>query len=498
MNRCFLLLVDGLRPDVANARLAAGDLPNIAKMLQTGGRGTAITGFPSTTSVAYLPFLTGAAPGRCNVPSIRWLERSEYRGRWWTDRAKIRSYCGYQAPLLDQDISPAVRTIFELVPESLGIYTPVARGLPPDRDPSRLERKLWGLFAHATMWQQPSDDSVGRHLLRAADRPWRFVFAQFPAVDGYSHEYGPDSKQVHRSLRQVDRTVGRLRERLASRGELEKTLILFVSDHGSSPVHTHVDLADWFRRHGVATLSHPVLWERHPQAAVMIAGNGSAMIYARPNQSRNHRWPIERLRRPEAFGSRGDLVAALLEEPAVALLAAESEHGGIWIGSSSGEARLTTYEDQIVYRPLSGDPLEVGGEWGGSSREWLERTWDGPFPDAAFNLIDHFRASRAGDLTAVSREGFDFRDRFEIPEHKAGHGSLIRVHMQTPLWSNHPVPSAPLRTADLFPTMLDWLGVAPPAAMDGELVWSPRSRKRQHQPLRAGQRVVSVSKALKR
>ena len=64
MNRCFLLLVDGLRPDVAQRRLELGELPHLASMLRRGGRTTAITGFPSTTSVAYLPFLTGCAPGR--------------------------------------------------------------------------------------------------------------------------------------------------------------------------------------------------------------------------------------------------------------------------------------------------------------------------------------------------------------------------------------------------------------------------------------------------
>jgi hypothetical protein len=35
------------------------------------------------------------------------------------------------------------------------------------------------------------------------------------------------------------------------------------------------------------------------------------------------------------------------------------------------------------------------------------------------------------------------------------------------------VPDVALRTVDLFPTMLQWLGVAPPAVMDGELVWNP-------------------------
>jgi predicted AlkP superfamily pyrophosphatase or phosphodiesterase len=236
MTRCFLLLVDGLRPDVAEARLAAGDLPHLSEMLEQGGRTLAITGFPSTTSVAYLPFLTGCSPGRCDIPSIRWLDRAAYGGRWWRDRAAVRSYCGYQAPLLDRDLNSDLRTMFELVPESVGIFTPVTRGLTRQRDPSRLERRLWGALAHYTLWHQPSDHAVARHLLRAAEASWRFVFAQFPAVDGYTHQSHPDSLRVRRALGKVDDVVGQLRARLRRRGELDQSLILLVSDHGSSSI----------------------------------------------------------------------------------------------------------------------------------------------------------------------------------------------------------------------------------------------------------------------
>jgi hypothetical protein len=478
--RCFLLLVDGLRPDVGEERLAAGELPHIAAMLADGGRTRAITVFPSTTSVAYLPFLTGCTPGRCNIPSIRWLDRRRYAGRWWREREAIRSYCGYQAPRLDGDIAPDVRTIFELVPDSIGIFTPVARGLTPNRDPSRRERQLWGTVAHFAQWHQPSDAAVARHLLRAADGPARFVFAQFPAVDGYTHQAHPEAATVVRALRRVDAVVGRLRERLRDRGELERSLILVVSDHGAATVHTHLDLADWFRAQGVPTLSHPVLWERAPRAAVMVAGNGSAMVYARPGRPRPERWAIGRLRGPDGFGVEMDLVAALLREPAVGLVAAESGDGGVWVADADGAAvARPTLEGGIAYEPLTGDPLEVGGRRCGTHRDWLEATWDAPYPDAAYHLLDQFRADRAGDLLVVAREGYDFRRRFELPEHRAGHGSLVRSHMQTPVWSSEPLPAVPVRTVDLFPAMLDWLGEPPPAALDGEPIWLPGEERRR-------------------
>lgn len=471
MARCFLLLADGLRPDVAERELARGQLPHLARLVQAGGVGRVMTSFPSTTSVSYLPFFTGCTPGRCNVPSIRWLDRERYDGRWWRNRSAVRSYCGPQAGRLDTDLAPEIRTIFELVPESVGIFTMVTRGLTRERNLARFARGFWGVLGHYAQWHQPADTSASGHLLRSAERPLRFVFAQFPAVDGYTHQATPEAPKVLRALRLVDRTVGQLVERLTARGELEKSLILLVSDHGASVVRQHLDLADWFRAQGVATLSHPVVWERNPTVAVMVAGNGSAMLYAEPGKPRRERWPLERLRRPEAFGAGQDLVARLVAEPAVALVAGEGPGGTVHLADSDGEAILSQGNGVMTYEPRTADPLRLGGAVTASHREWLARTWDDELPDAAFQLLDQFRARRTGDLLVIAREGFDFRRRYELPEHRSGHGSLIRAHMHAPLWSNRPLPSQKLRTVDLFPTMLDWLGLAPPAGIDGELVW---------------------------
>jgi hypothetical protein len=478
MRRCFLLLIDGLRPDVAEAELAAGRLPSLARLVASGGAGRAITSFPSTTSVSYLPFLTGCTPGTCNVPSIRWLDRTRYDGRWWQSRDSVRSYCGYQAGMLDADIDPSVRTIFELIPESIGIFTMIARGLTPERNPASVERQFWGALAHYALWHQPSDDAVANHLLQVVEGPSRFVFAQFPAVDGYTHQSFPQAARVVQSLHEVDAVVGRLLTRLAARGELADTLILVVSDHGASVVHQHLDLADWFRRQGVRTMSHPVVWERHPMAAVMVAGNGSAMVYAHPDTPRETRWPMSRLRRPDTFGTGNDVIERLVREPAVAFVAAEAEPGRVTIADARGEANISRVNGRIRYEPGLGDPLHVGETWEGTDREWLAHSWSSAMPDAAYQLLDQFRASRTGDLLVIGREGYDFRERFEIPEHRSGHGSLIRAHMHTPLWSNRRLGQLPLRTIDLFPTMLDWLGVPLPPSIDGELVWKAVSGER--------------------
>jgi hypothetical protein len=475
MKRCILLLVDGLHPTVGEGELQAGRLPNLATLTASGGRGRAITSFPSTTSVSYLPFLTGCFPGRANVPSIRWLDRSRYKGRWWTDREAVRSYCGYQAGMLDRDIAPDAETIFERIPESAAFFTMITRGLRASADPTRGARKFWGAVSHYLGWHQPGDDVVGRHLLQwiERDQGWRFLFAQFPAVDGYTHQSRPDSPAVLGALHRVDRSIGLLTAALDRRRLTDDTLILVVSDHGASVVEHHLDLAPWLRRRGIRTLAHPELWRRDPTAAVMVAGNGSAMIYARPNDCRADRLTMAQLREPTAFGSQEVLVTALLEENAIAFLAAQDDRDTVRVASRAGEALVREVGERIEYRLVTGDPLAIGGPATLDRRAWLTHTFDQEFPDAPVQLIDQFRSPRGGDLLVVARKGFDFRDRWEIPEHKSGHGSMIRDHMQTPLWSSQPLGPIALRTADLYPSILAWLGEPCPAGIDGEPVWRP-------------------------
>lgn len=276
-------------PTSPSAKLAAGRLPNLARLTATGSVTRANSVFPSITSVAYLPFLTGRFPGSCNIPGIRWLDRTAYRGRWWRDRAAVRSYCGYQAGMLDSDIAEDAKTIFQLVPESMAVFTMISRGLSPDRDPAQGARKFIGSLAHYTEDYSPLDRRASRELLAAIDGPWRFVFVQYPGIDGYTHCDTPHGPRVLESLQHIDRTIGEAMTALEERGELDETLFVLVSDHGATVMHTHLDLAQWFIARGVPTMHHPVLWTRNPRVAVMVGGNAFASLYAQPDIPRASR-----------------------------------------------------------------------------------------------------------------------------------------------------------------------------------------------------------------
>ena len=99
----------------------------------------------------------------------------------------------------------------------------------------------------------------------------------------------------------------------------------------------------------------------------------------------------------------------------------------------------------------------------------LARTRDTDLPDAPRQLLQLFQSTRAGDLVLAAGPGADFRGPWEMPEHRAGHGSLIREHMEVPIAASVPLPESPVRTVDLMPTMLEHLGVAVPQniAFDG-------------------------------
>jgi len=151
--RATVILLDGARPDIFDALAQAGDLPNVSRyVLEPGGRVDATTVFPSTTGVAYLPFLTGRFPGPCDVPGIRWMDPARYRGRWIRDRRHVRTYAGVQSGLLNTDVSPSVTSIFDIEQDSIALCSPFTRGLSDVRSTGQSVRA----------WRHPLRDSCSR------------------------------------------------------------------------------------------------------------------------------------------------------------------------------------------------------------------------------------------------------------------------------------------------------------------------------------------------
>lgn len=457
--RVVFVIVDGARPDVLQELLGRGDLPNLARwVVGPGGLAVGTTVFPSTTGVAYIPFLFGCYPGTADIPGIRWLDRAGAGGGLAAQWRAARSYCGVQAGWLDRDLARRP-SIFDLVPESVAICTPVTRGLSRGAHLIPLRRAALGCAAHYLGTYPALDRAVADAWLSVAGRRWRFLFVVFPGPDGVTHWRDPHHPAVLATYRRVDRALGAFVERVRRTGELP---VFFVAaDHGASAMREHCDLALALESWGLPTLRHPLhVWRRGARAAVMVSGNASAQVYFGPRSARAE--PLTEAQIPQA------LLARLVELPAVRLAAYRDGQGGVVVVAGKQRARLGEAGDEISYEPLDGDPLGLGPvSLLAADRDVLAASRATDLPDAPRQLLQLFRSARTGDLVLAARVGSDFRGPWEIPEHRSGHGSLVADHMEVPIAASRPLPDGPIRTVDLMPTILEELGTPVPEGLDG-------------------------------
>lgn len=457
--RVVLVLLDGARADLLNELLERGDLPNLARhIVEPGGSVIGTTTFPSTTGVAYIPFLYGRYPGPLGIPGIRWLDRAESAGSWQAQWRAARSYCGVQGGWFDRDTG-AARTIFDLVP-SLAICTPITRGLAAGGNRIPTRRAILGALAHYAGTYLWLDRTVSRAWLAAADEDdWRFLFVVYPGPDGITHLKDPFHADVIQSYREIDAALGAFVERARRYGEVPA--ILVAADHGATAMPTHRDIALELEARGLRTLRHPVhVWRRGADAAVMVSGNACAHVYFGPREARSEPLALDDLSTPH--------VEALVDLDAVRLAAARDGEGGVLVTAREGRARIQQIGSRIRVESIDGDPLGLGTETVSlEDHDMLALSRSTELPDAPRQLLQLFESDRAGDIVLAARKDFDFRGPWELPEHRAGHGSLIAEHMHVPILANRPLPRAPLRTVDLMATALEWLGVDHEEPLDG-------------------------------
>lgn len=469
---CLMILADGARAETFESLLERGDLPAISEHVVDRGayrRGTST--FTSTTGPAHIPLLTGCFPGTVGVPGYRWFDRDAYRG--WGPAAPhaLRSYNGPEVAFLAKDMDPSQPTLYELMPDAIGVFGLLNRGLEKERNLNRRQKPFIWSHSHWFHDYERADRWAGNALVRASRAKSRFRFIAFPGIDWNCHYIGEDCPEAIESYRGIDSAVGRAAEALIRKGTYEETMIAIVSDHGHRRVDSHYDLAvELGRRWGIKTAYHS--WPAFRpsfDAVACVSGNGMAHVYLRGDDeswaTRPTRDVIER-RHPA-------LLAALVGEPAIDIVVTRSEgEAGLVIESSRGTAELAEVapDGDLAYAPRDGrDPFG----WQAlpplmTSREALELTIDSDYPDALTQIAQLFRTRRTGDVVVSAAPGFDLRERFEWPEHFSSHGGLTRDHMLVPVATSVPLEEGPVRTADVATTVLDYLGLSVPSGVDGE------------------------------
>ena len=466
---CLMILADGARAETFESLLEAGDLPAISEHVVERGsyrRGTSV--FTSTTGPAHIPLLSGCFPGTADVPGYRWFDRDRYRGRGPAAPHALRSYNGPEVAYLPRDMDEAHPTLYELMPDAIGVFGLVNRGLAPERNLRRRQKPLIWSHSHWFHDYERADRWAADALVAAVAAESRFRFVAFPGIDWNCHYIGADCPEAIASYRLIDGAVGRAAAKLRELGAYDETMIQIVSDHGHHPVHTHFDLAvELGNRYGIKTAYHS--WPAFRpsfDAVVCVSGNGMCHVYLR---GADGSWATRPSR--EVIESRHPgLLASLLAEPAVDIIMTRGETAsGLIVESERGVADLEEVADGVAYSPREGrDPFgwsEMPNRMG--FREALERTAETDYPDALVQIAQLFRTRRTGDLVISAAAGYDLRERFEWPAHYSSHGGLLRDHMLIPMASSVPFAEGPVRSADVAATVLDYLGLPAFAGADG-------------------------------
>jgi len=455
--RCVILVADGARPDVLERLLVLGKLPNLSSILALGGSyNRAVTVFPSTSGPAYLPMITGKHPGDCNIPGIRWFERSN--GQGMPIQGKLRSYVGLGSRFLRSDLSAHTQTLFEISPGSVAIASALA-GNYNTKTLSRYE--LLFMFAHLTGHYYILDKLASYDIVNAVESAAPVVFGILHAIDGYSHKHSPEASVTHDSYVALDRLLGIIVDRL--RRKRQEYMLIVTSDHGLTATTRHLDLAEILSSFGCTVYAFPsVLGEWNPKAfeydnllssvdcICAVSGNSMANIYFRNGISWEGITYCENLQQ---------VIAGLLANPGVDIVAGRSLSGGIRVFSRRGQSSMEFDGTNVIYSAIERDPFGYKNMPIGIPIDLaFPFTYDTDYPDAPLQLFHLLQSARAGDLVASATEGFDFRTN-EFPLHHSSHGSLCRAHMLVPLVSTSSIRSKYVRTVDIFPTILEYMGI---------------------------------------
>lgn len=462
MKKVIFLLLDGARCDILNTLLNKEELPNLKNLIHDGSYIEATSVFPSTTGPAYSPFLIGRFPGHVNLPGIRWFNKSSYsRNRFASE--SHRSYVGLESKFFNQDLKKAYKTIFELIPNSVSIFNEMTRGLDSTRDLTKYSKIFYKLSSH--FMGSSSIDKVAFSKLEASlNENNLFHFCCLYGIDSKSHLIGSDSVEVVKLYKEFDTSLGKLVDKLKLSKSYNDTLILISSDHGHSNTFQHFDLVDFIKSKGKSVFYYPLIHQKIYKdfdASVMVSGNSMAHIYLKNGNS----WS-----QPYIQNDHSDIIDSLLLHDAIDIILSKNPKGGINIISKNGKAIARDDESSIYYQPLENDPFKYSLPEGNYTyNEILEKTFNTNYPDSLTQILQLFNSNRCGDIVVSASPGWDLRDKFEYPEHKSSHGSLVAQHMKVPLISNKKITSKVLaRTVDIFPTVLDYLNISSTNKIDGQ------------------------------
>jgi arylsulfatase A-like enzyme len=309
-------------------------------------------------------------------------------------------------------------------------------------------------------------------LMRTANRIKRWpvvTIMYFPTTDDTGHQWGAESRQFEKAMRNIDRLLGWILSAMEREGLDDSTYVVLVSDHGMAPCLPGrvLDLVPWLAEHRGMRVGRKfarpgglIDMLAAYDALALTDGGRVASIHLRGPDG----WQIRPM--PAEVLEWLTLDPPIHELPAVAIAVIRDGTNRVRALTAGGSAvierrlrdGIRTYRIQTNDADLSG--LGAGNAGWHTSQEWLKLTAGTEFPDFVAQVVDLFDSPRTGDVVLFAAEGWSFERGL-----RGGHGSCLARDMHIPMYFAGPgLPAGNTisyaRLVDLMPTILGLLGKA--------------------------------------
>lgn len=465
-----IFLVDGFSTEVFREELKKGNLPHLQSMIDGGTYvPNGVCAFPSMTAYGFYGFITGLDAPRSGPLGLRWFDRTQSHG-------PFRSYVGRTYKLLNEDLVPTERTLFEKfgAQHSFSMNSYANRGVWKSI-------KTGGLFTMTKYREHwwvaklvntigplrerfgPGWEEVERRVIDMAiedldDRP-KIQWITLVSPDTLSHVHGLTDEYAT-LLGKLDGLIAYYQAEAAKKDGGAPRYYAVVGDHGVETVSQHYAPGAVFRKAGLAAYRGPATHlleedledarDSYDEYDAVVAINGNLMAYvyvkapdAPPSWMRPPTYD-ELTHYPSPKGPI-NLIAAYLAEPGIEHVVTRRTDVEFEVASRHGVGLVRTSTDgRFAYEVLSGeDPLgyseaRVAGALVGagpqSAQTWIEATKDTEYPHGVVRLARLMLHPGAGDLVVTSALDYDLAPDFElfVGEYKGGHGGLRRQQILAP------------------------------------------------------------------
>ena len=261
-------LFDGTNSNVLYAMAAAGEAPNVARLLDmgTGLEHGAIASLPTVTLANHTSILTGRHPGHHGILHNAWYDRAH--------RAQVITNSAATWPTSMQHLFPGVESIHQAIhrtwpdafcasvdePCDVGAdystFDFFRRGeVPPiPTDPHGLPHSTARFVRPSKDYQWSTIvDHMGTeqacgiwdgHYRDVSYPPPTFMWVNYTLTDSAMHEGGPYSAIAAAAVRDSDARLGEVLAAVERAGEFDDTAFVLVADHGMEETDPEVR-GDW-------------------------------------------------------------------------------------------------------------------------------------------------------------------------------------------------------------------------------------------------------------